>query len=175
MKGIFANEAELEVAIGVKVQVRSANVKLDYVEIQEMAKTPTPREMLVEYLREARRRIDPMNTSRELPLLTILMPCGEKVEYPTEETIPLESVPCACGNPKHWFIHYSTGPIDDDPGANALAAEAVTSFDDEEGTSEKIEEVTTVSDTEVIGNLGTTPARRRGKAVSSRSLKTKSK
>lgn len=32
----------------------------------------------------------------------------ERVEriYQTEEDIPSESVPCPCGNPKHWLIKY---------------------------------------------------------------------
>ncbi len=32
--------------------------------------------------------------------------CGTWVGYKTLEDIPHESVPCPCGNPKHWIIKY---------------------------------------------------------------------
>ena len=38
------------------------------------------------------------------PFLTIKMPCGCWSVYETFEDIPNESVPCSCGNPKHWFV-----------------------------------------------------------------------
>ena len=60
---------------------------------------PTPREMLLEYLRE--------NADKGVDiLLRIHMPCGRYVDYRTEDDIPHESVPCACGDPNHWFIKY---------------------------------------------------------------------
>jgi len=38
--------------------------------------------------------------------LPIEMPCGEKIVYQKKEDVPSTSVPCSCGNPKHWFIKY---------------------------------------------------------------------
>lgn len=32
--------------------------------------------------------------------------CGGSVDYVTEPDIPYHSVPCPCGNPKHWLIRY---------------------------------------------------------------------
>jgi len=31
---------------------------------------------------------------------------GCSVDYATEADVPYESVPCSCGNPKHWLIKY---------------------------------------------------------------------
>ena len=31
---------------------------------------------------------------------------GCSAEYKTEADMPYHSVPCACGNPKHWLIKY---------------------------------------------------------------------
>ena len=31
---------------------------------------------------------------------------GCSVEYKTEADVPEHSVPCPCGNPKHWLIRY---------------------------------------------------------------------
>ncbi len=31
---------------------------------------------------------------------------GCSVSYKTEADIPYRSVPCSCGNPKHWLIKY---------------------------------------------------------------------
>lgn len=35
--------------------------------------------------------------------------CG-KADYMTIEDIPYHSVPCPCGNPKHWLIKYDEEP-----------------------------------------------------------------
>ena len=32
--------------------------------------------------------------------------CGSLVDFPTEADVPETSVPCPCGNPKHWIIKY---------------------------------------------------------------------
>lgn len=32
--------------------------------------------------------------------------CGGQADYKTEADIPYHSVPCPCGNPKHWLIKY---------------------------------------------------------------------
>ena len=32
--------------------------------------------------------------------------CGGSVDYATEADVPYHSVPCPCGNPKHWLIKY---------------------------------------------------------------------
>ncbi len=32
---------------------------------------------------------------------------GCSVDYKTEADIPEHSVPCTCGNPKHWLIKYT--------------------------------------------------------------------
>lgn len=40
------------------------------------------------------------------PFVAIELACGGKVIYQTFDDIPCESVPCSCGNPKHWFVKY---------------------------------------------------------------------
>jgi len=40
------------------------------------------------------------------PFCTLEMPCGERLVIQTEADFPAESVPCPCGNPKHWFVKY---------------------------------------------------------------------
>lgn len=40
------------------------------------------------------------------PFVEINMPCGQKITYEKSSDIPWESVPCPCGNPKHWVIKY---------------------------------------------------------------------
>jgi len=35
--------------------------------------------------------------------------CGGSVDYATVDDIPYQSVPCPCGNPKHWLIKYEEG------------------------------------------------------------------
>ena len=32
--------------------------------------------------------------------------CGCSADYATEADVPEHSVPCTCGNPKHWLIKY---------------------------------------------------------------------
>ena len=41
---------------------------------------------------------------RIVPILDITLVCGERVVYWTLEDMPEGSVPCTCGNPKHWFV-----------------------------------------------------------------------
>jgi hypothetical protein len=36
--------------------------------------------------------------------LVIQMPCGASVTYKTLDEIPVEDVPCTCGNPHHFFV-----------------------------------------------------------------------
>ena len=43
---------------------------------------------------------------KDKPVLSIQMPCAEKVVYQTLDDIPEESTPCSCGDTKHWFIQY---------------------------------------------------------------------
>ena len=38
--------------------------------------------------------------------ITIEMPCSQTVRYKTFEDIPLEDVPCPCGNPGHWLVKW---------------------------------------------------------------------
>ena len=38
--------------------------------------------------------------------LVLCLPCGHEVKYEKLEDIPFESVPCSCGDPRHWFIKY---------------------------------------------------------------------
>lgn len=40
------------------------------------------------------------------PILSINMPCGNKLAITARTEIPLESVPCPCGDATHWFIKY---------------------------------------------------------------------
>ena len=53
-----------------------------------------------------------INFNPEMPYLRISL-SGERlgcsgcsVDYKTEADIPAYSVPCICGNPKHWMIKY---------------------------------------------------------------------
>jgi hypothetical protein len=39
-------------------------------------------------------------------ILFIKMPCGKSISFKKYEDIPDESMPCTCGNPKHYFIRY---------------------------------------------------------------------
>lgn len=43
--------------------------------------------------------------SKGEPFLTIKMPCGEGGIFDTFENIPNESIPCPCGDPKHWLVN----------------------------------------------------------------------
>ena len=38
--------------------------------------------------------------------LSIQMPCGSEISFKDCNDIPNESLPCACGDPKHWFLAY---------------------------------------------------------------------
>lgn len=38
--------------------------------------------------------------------LCLQMPCGNSIAIATEQDVPLEALPCSCGNPKHWFVKY---------------------------------------------------------------------
>ncbi len=45
------------------------------------------------------------------PVLSMELPCGEKVEYQEVEDIPFHDVPCPCGDPNHWFVKYEAEKI----------------------------------------------------------------
>lgn len=38
--------------------------------------------------------------------MAVYTPCGSTVIYKNRDDIPDHSVPCPCGNPKHWIIKY---------------------------------------------------------------------
>ena len=48
----------------------------------------------------------PEPKSDETPIIEGIMPCGETFEIKTFADVPLESWPCTCGNPRHWFVKY---------------------------------------------------------------------
>jgi len=35
-----------------------------------------------------------------------MLPCGHKFVTQTLADVPLESWPCTCGDPRHWFVKY---------------------------------------------------------------------
>ena len=39
-------------------------------------------------------------------LVTLTMPCGNSITYPDVEDIPMEDIPCSCGDLTHWFVKY---------------------------------------------------------------------
>ena len=43
-----------------------------------------------------------------LPLVRIVMPCGERIAYSTFKEMPKRSVRCPCGDKKHWLLKYGT-------------------------------------------------------------------
>jgi hypothetical protein len=53
------------------------------------------------------------NIPRPDILLQCTLPCGGSKDFPTEDAIPSKSVPCPCGNPKHWMIKYTNESKDD--------------------------------------------------------------
>ncbi len=34
------------------------------------------------------------------------LPCGNVARYETLDDVPMEDVPCPCGDPTHWFVQY---------------------------------------------------------------------
>lgn len=64
----------------------------------------TSRDVLLDYIvANATHFIDPCALP---PILSIEMPCDEKIEYKTLADIPGEDVQCSCGDAAHWFIKY---------------------------------------------------------------------
>ena len=39
-------------------------------------------------------------------LVSITLPCGEEVSYDSLDALPIDDVPCRCGNATHWFIKW---------------------------------------------------------------------
>lgn len=50
-----------------------------------------------------------MREQFKLPF-TIGLPCGKTITCKTLEDIPLEDLPCPCGDPNHWLIRWETTP-----------------------------------------------------------------
>ena len=71
------------------------------------------REALVDVLRLARR------AGSTTPIIRIVMPCGQVVEYQTPDDIPDTSVACPCGNPFHWILWFEDDVPDPQPRAVA--------------------------------------------------------
>lgn len=76
-------------------------------------RVPTPREMLVEMVRNNYKEIEARMAAAggegfvHAPMLKVeLKDCGGVAVFATEEEIPYEDVPCPCGNPNHWLIKY---------------------------------------------------------------------
>lgn len=40
---------------------------------------------------------------RKAEILKVKMPCGNEWALHPGDTIPVESIPCSCGSPRHWF------------------------------------------------------------------------
>ena len=47
---------------------------------------------------------------------TIVMPCGEHMEFKTEQDVmnlePEKDIPCTCGDPTHYFVRWNKMPAD---------------------------------------------------------------
>ena len=50
--------------------------------------------------------VDALRFDISSPLINVTMPCGQKYIVQTLADIPQVSVPCACGDPAHWFVKY---------------------------------------------------------------------
>lgn len=55
-----------------------------------------------------------MREQFKLPF-TIGLPCGETITCKTLEDIPLEDLPCPCGDPNHWLVRWETIEADEQP------------------------------------------------------------
>jgi len=40
------------------------------------------------------------------PLVLGIRSCQSEVEYQTPDDVPVEDMPCPCGNPRHWLIKW---------------------------------------------------------------------
>ncbi len=38
--------------------------------------------------------------------VTIKMPCGSTIVYPDIDDVPMENIPCPCGDTTHWLVRY---------------------------------------------------------------------
>jgi len=36
----------------------------------------------------------------------VLMPCGRKFKFNSEDEVPKENTRCPCGHPDHWIVKY---------------------------------------------------------------------
>ena len=106
MTALIIGPVDLQVE-GVQTQVRLCGVKLDQIVRPEQEEEISPRENLIVYLNAAVEAIDPTGRQHGLPLLRVLMPCGNFKEYQTENNIPVTSDSCSCKHPKHCYIQYT--------------------------------------------------------------------
>jgi len=40
----------------------------------------------------------------------LYMSCGHKMNFPSVDKLPCQSIPCPCGNPSHWIVKYDILP-----------------------------------------------------------------
>lgn len=45
----------------------------------------------------------------DTPFIKIMAPCGEKYVFDLPDDVPLEDIPCRCGNPNHWVMRWTNG------------------------------------------------------------------
>ncbi len=71
---------------------------------QDMAVNPIPRR----HENTWKRAIRDFTREELSPLFPFdfKMPCGFLGKYQSLDEVPLEDVPCPCGNPQHWFVRY---------------------------------------------------------------------
>lgn len=97
-------------AVDTRVVMGSASCNdKDWVNLKRRARRngySLPKQVLVDAIK---RRIKKEGILRKNydAVLVVELPCGS-ASYKTWDDIPNESVPCPCGNPKHWLIRYRT-------------------------------------------------------------------
>ena len=69
-----------------------------------LVEAPEPREELI---KEIKSKTDNDRIPKIDDIaLSIQMPCGSEISFKDCNDIPNESLPCACDDPKHWFLVY---------------------------------------------------------------------
>lgn len=79
--------------------------------IQFSCPTDSRKEFLQEWARKLQQETLFAQAIANLPNYVLLgvslKPCGGRTSYRTVDDIPLEDVPCPCGDPDHWLIRFS--------------------------------------------------------------------
>ncbi len=59
----------------------------------------------------AKRELTKVSRKQDDIFYEIVMPCGQSMTLATPEDImnlPIEDIPCSCGDKSHWFVKFST-------------------------------------------------------------------